>query len=315
MSHDHHHHSHNHAPHTGQDSQRRLLWAILLTGGFMVAEVVGGILSGSLALLADAGHMLTDTAALTLAWFAARISRRPADDKRSFGYHRVQILAAFVNGLTLIAIVAWILIEAIRRLLSPMEVMGSTMLAIAGLGLLVNVAVFAILHFGDRDNLNIRGAALHVLGDLLGSVAAIVAALVILATGWMPIDPLLSVLVAMLILRSAWRLTRESGHILLEGAPDDLDAATLRREIPEQLEAVCNVHHVHVWSLTPGRHLVSLHAAIDEGEDRQATLVAIRSLLVERYGLHHATIQLESRHHCADEPVSGETHDDAPGRP
>ncbi len=305
MAHDH-DHSHHTTPHTGQDSQRRLFWAILLTGGFMVAEVVGGILSGSLALLADAGHMLTDTAALALAWFAARISRRPADAKRSFGYHRVQILAAFVNGLTLIAIVVWILIEAIRRLLSPVEVMGTPMLVIAALGLLVNVVVFAILHFGDRDNLNIRGAALHVLGDLLGSVAAIVAALVILATGWMPIDPLLSVLVAMLILRSAWKLTRESGHILLEGAPNDLDAATLRREIPEQLEAVCNVHHVHVWSLTPGRHLVSLHAAIDEGEDRQAALVAIRTLLVERYGLDHATIQLESRHHCADEPEPGE---------
>ncbi|WP_412929572.1 cation diffusion facilitator family transporter [Halomonas sp.] len=297
--------AHDHDHHTGQDSQRRLFWAILLTGGFMVAEVVGGILSGSLALLADAGHMLTDTAALALAWFAARISRRPADEKRSFGYHRVQILAAFVNGLTLIAIVVWIFIEAIRRLLSPVEVMGTTMLAIAALGLLVNVVVFAILHFGDRDNLNIRGAALHVLGDLLGSVAAIVAALVILATGWMPIDPLLSLLVALLILRSAWKLTRESGHILLEGAPDDLDAATLRREIPEQLEAVCNVHHVHVWSLTPGRHLVSLHAAIEEGEDRQAALVAIRTLLVKRYGLDHATIQLESRHQCADEPEEG----------
>ncbi|MFG6159426.1 cation diffusion facilitator family transporter [Halomonas sp. 1390] len=311
MAHDHHHHHSHHAtPHTGLDSQRRLFWAILLTGGFMVAEVVGGILSGSLALLADAGHMLTDTAALALAWFAARISRRPADEKRSFGYHRVQILAAFVNGLTLIAIVVWILIEAIRRLLSPVEVTGSTMLVIAGLGLLVNVVVFAILHFGDRENLNIRGAALHVLGDLLGSVAAIVAALVILATGWMPIDPLLSMLVALLILRSAWKLTRESGHILLEGAPAGVDPSALRREIPEQLEAVCNVHHVHVWSLTPGRHLVSLHAAIDEGEDRQAALLAIRSLLVERYGLSHATIQLESRHHCADEPAaSGEQRD------
>ncbi|PRY68244.1 cation diffusion facilitator family transporter [Halomonas ventosae] len=298
-------HDHDHSHHAGQDSQRRLAWAILLTGGFMVAEVVGGILSGSLALLADAGHMLTDTAALALAWFAARISRRPADEKRSFGYHRVQILAAFVNGLTLIAIVVWIFIEAIRRLLSPVAVMGTPMLAIAALGLVVNVVVFAILHAGDRDNLNIRGAALHVLGDLLGSVAAIVAALVILATGWMPIDPLLSVLVALLILRSAWKLTRESGHILLEGAPDELDAATLRREIPEQLEAVCNVHHVHVWSLTPGRHLVSLHAAIDEGEDRQAALVAIRTLLVERYGLDHATIQLESRHQCADAPEEG----------
>lgn len=294
-------HHHHHAGQSGHDSQRRLFWAILLTGGFMVAEVVGGIFSGSLALLADAGHMLTDTAALGLAWFAARISQRPADEKRSFGYHRVQTLAAFVNGLTLIAIVVWIFIEAIRRLLSPGEVMGTPMLVIAALGLVINVLVFAILHFGDRDNLNIRGAALHVLGDLLGSVAAIIAALVILVTGWMPIDPLLSVLVAILILHSAWKLTREAGHILLEGAPGGLEPATLRREIPEQLKSVHSVHHVHVWSLTPGRHLVSLHAAIEDGEDRQATLVAIRTLLVERYGLDHATIQLESRYECADE--------------
>ncbi|MFP4262039.1 MAG: cation diffusion facilitator family transporter [Halomonas sp.] len=294
MSHD---HSHDHA----HDSRRRLAWGILLTGGFMVAEAVGGILSGSLALLADAGHMLTDAAALGLAWFAAWISRRPADGRRSFGYHRVQTLAAFVNGLTLIAIVVWIAIEALRRLLSPVAVMGTPMLVIATLGLLVNLAVFAILHGGDRQNLNIRGAALHVLGDLLGSVAAIVAALVILATGWTPIDPLLSLLVAALILKSAWKLTREAGHILLEGSPLDPDAARLRREIPEALPAVHDVHHVHVWSLTPGRHLVSLHAAVEAGEDRQATLVAIKALLVERYGIRHATIQLEARGECADE--------------
>ncbi|MCE0734051.1 cation diffusion facilitator family transporter [Halomonas sp. G15] len=297
MSHD---HSHDHAHHA-HDSRRRLSWAIVLTGGFMVAEVVGGIVSGSLALLADAGHMLTDTAALALAWFAAWISQRPADGRRSYGYHRVQTLAAFVNGITLIAIVVWIAIEAVRRFLAPVEVMGGTMLTIAVLGLGVNLVVFAILHGGDRDNLNMRGAALHVLGDLLGSVAAIVAALVILATGWTPIDPLLSLLVAALILRSAWKLTREAGHILLEGSPHDPDAATLRREIPEALPAVHDVHHVHIWSLTPARHLVSLHAAVEAGEDRQATLVAIKALLVERYGIRHATIQVEDRNDCVDE--------------
>ncbi|MBB3230923.1 cation diffusion facilitator family transporter [Halomonas stenophila] len=294
MGHDHGDHHHP------QDSQRRLAWAILLTGGFMVAEVVGGILSGSLALLADAGHMLTDTAALALAWFAARISRRPADARRTFGYHRVQILAAFVNGLTLIAIVVWITVEAIRRLLSPLEVAGGTMLAIAGLGLVINLVVFLILHLGDRDNLNMRGAALHVLGDLLGSVAAIVAALVILATGWVPIDPLLSLLVAALILRSAWRLTRESGHILLEGTPAEVDVGRIAQEIPERLAAVRDVHHVHAWSLTPGRHLLSLHAAIEEDADREQTLVAIKAVLLERFDIEHATIQLESGDRCTD---------------
>ncbi len=296
-------HDHDHQDLGGRDSQRRLFWGILLTSGFMVAEVVGGILSGSLALLADAGHMLTDAAALGLAWFAAWVSRRPANAKHTYGYHRVQTLAAFVNGLTLIAIVVWIAIEAIRRFMSPVEVMGIPMLTIALLGLVINVVVFAILHGGDRENLNIRGAALHVLGDLLGSVAAIIGALVILTTGWTPIDPLLSLLVAALILRSAWKLTRESGHILLEGSPLEPDADRLRREIPKALSAVDDVHHVHVWSLTPARHLVSLHAAVAVGEDRQATLVAIKGLLMERYGISHATVQLEDSEDCADERV------------
>lgn len=293
---------HHHGPsHGAEDSQRRLAWAIGLTGAFMVAEVVGGLLSGSLALLADAGHMLTDTGALVLAWFAAGLSRRPADRRRTYGYHRVQILAAFVNGLMLIALVAWIAVEAVRRLVSPVAVAGGPMLVIAGLGLVVNLAVFAILHLGDRDNLNLRGAALHVLGDLLGSVAAIVAAVVILATGWLPIDPLLSLLVAALILRSAWRLTRESAHILLEGAPEALDVASIERELPARLAAVREVHHVHAWSLTPGRHLLSLHAAIEEDADREATLVAIKAVLLERFDVDHATIQLEPVERCADE--------------
>ncbi|QFT84333.1 Cadmium, cobalt and zinc/H(+)-K(+) antiporter [Halomonas sp. THAF12] len=307
MAHDHdpahpHAHSHGHGHHhAGADSRKRLAWAVALTGGFMIAEVAGGILSGSLALLADAGHMLTDTAALALAWFAARLSQRPADHRRTYGYDRVQILAAFVNGLTLIAIVVWIAIEALRRFLSPVEVAGTPMLAIAALGFVINLAVFALLHLGDRDNLNIRGAALHVLGDLLGSVAAIVAALVILTTGWTPIDPLLSLLVAALILRSAWRLTRESGHILLEGAPASLDVARIERELPERLDGVYDVHHVHAWSMTPGRHLLSLHAAVEEGADREATLVAIKAVLLERFDVAHATIQLESPDRCADD--------------
>ncbi|RAW05977.1 cation transporter [Halomonas elongata] len=276
-------------------------WAILLTGSFMVAELVGGVLSGSLALLADAGHMLTDAAALALALFAAWISRRPADTRRSYGYHRVQVLAAFVNGLTLIAIVVWIAIEAVRRLFAPVAVAGSTMLVIAGLGLVVNLVVFAILHMGDRENLNIRGAALHVLGDLLGSVAAIVAAVVILLTGWTPIDPLLSLLVAALILRSAWKLTRESGHILLEGTPEGLDVDRVKRELAEQLPAVRDVHHVHAWSLTPGRHLMSLHAILEEGADQERVLVDIKTMLSDSFAVEHATIQVESWRGCVDE--------------
>jgi len=291
---------HHHDHHPGHDSQRRLAWAILLTTGFMVAEVVGGLVSGSLALLADAGHMLTDAAALTLAWFAVRISRRAADTRRTYGYHRVQILAAFVNGLTLLAIVVWISVEAIQRLLEPVTVVSSTMLTIATLGLVVNLVVFAILHMGDRDNLNIRGAALHVMGDLLGSVAAIIAALVIMATGWMPIDPLLSLLVAALILRSAWKLTRESAHILLEGAPEGLDVTQIKRELVDTLPGVRDIHHVHAWSLTPGRHLMSLHATLEEGADQHRALADIKTTLRERHAVAHTTVQIEFRHECVD---------------
>src|SRR5690606_38642777 len=194
--------------HHHESDQRRVQIALVLTGLFMLVEVAGGLISGSLALLADAGHMLTDTMALLLAAVAFRVSARPADAKRSFGYHRFQILAAFVNGLTLLFIVGWILLEALQRFMDPPAVTGGLMLGVAAAGLVVNLVVFAILHGGDQENLNIRGAALHVLGDLLGSIAAVSAAIVIMTTGWMTIDPLLSVLVAALILRSAWLLVK-----------------------------------------------------------------------------------------------------------
>src|SRR5512132_3323871 len=251
-------HRHGQGADAAADNERRLFVTLILTAVFMVAEVVGGIAAGSLALLADAGHMLTDTASLTLAWAAFRIGRRPHDAKRSYGYHRFQVLAAFVNGVALIAVVGWIAIEAIRRLLAPVAVEGGLMLVIAGLGLLVNMAAFAILHGGERENLNIRGAALHVLGDLLGSVAAIVAGGVIYATGWTPIDPLLSVLVALLILRSAWLLVRKSAHIRLEGAPDWLDVDELKEGLVAAIPAVQDVHHVHAWMLTGERPLLTM---------------------------------------------------------
>ncbi|HEX6145111.1 MAG TPA: cation diffusion facilitator family transporter [Geminicoccaceae bacterium] len=304
MARDHGHgHGHGHGP--ARDNERRVLTAMLLTGGFMLAEVVGGVLAGSLALLADAGHMLTDTASLTLAWFAFRIGRRGHDRKRTYGYHRFQVLAAFVNGLTLIAIVGWIAIEAVRRMLEPVEVAGGLMLAIAGLGLLVNIAAFVILHGGDRENLNIRGAALHVLGDLLGSVAAIAAALIIMSTGWTAADPLLSLLVAGLIARSAWLLVRKSGHILLEGAPEWLDVGELRQDLTEAVPDVRDVHHVHVWMLTSERPLITLHATTRGEAGAPATLAAIRSFLAERYGIDHATVQIEPDG-CVDAAHPGE---------
>ena len=275
-----------------------MLLALVLIGGFMVVEVIGGFAAGSLALLADAGHMLTDTLSLTLAFVAFRIGRWPHDARRTYGYHRFQVLAAFVNGLTLVAIVGWIAVEAIRRLLEPVEVLGGLMLAVAMIGLVVNIAAFAILHGGDRRNLNLRGAALHVLADMLGSVAAIVAALVISITGWMPIDPLLSLLVVLLILRSAWFLLRRSGHILLEGAPEWLDEAELRSALVAAVPAVREVHHVHAWMLTVERPLITLHARVAPGVDQQQTLRAIHRTLADRFGIEHATVQIEIGENC-----------------
>lgn len=285
--------------------ERRMFVAMLMTGAFMVAEVIGGLVSGSLALLADAGHMLTDTASLALAWGAARASRRPADTLRSYGYHRVQILAAFLNGIAILAIVVWILFEAAQRLMEPVQITGGLMLAIAVLGLVVNMVVYGILHGGNRRNLNLRGALVHVLGDLMGSVATILAALIILWTGWMPIDSLLSVLVAMLIARSAWLVVKQSTHILLEGTPENMDAKMLRRAIMDAMPEVADVHHIHVWSLTPERPLVTLHVQVAQSVDHAALLCRIKALLVEQFGIEHSTVQLEPES-CPDEgaPVS-----------
>jgi len=281
-------------------NSRRVQVALLLTALFTAVEVAGGIVTGSLALLADAGHMLTDTMALALAAVAFRVSSRPADRKRSFGYQRFQILAAFVNGLCLLGIVGWILFEAAARLMSPPAVEAGGMLAVASAGLLVNIVVFLILHGGDRDNINMRGAALHVLGDLLGSVAAIVAALVILGSGWTPIDPLLSVAVAMLIMRSAWHLVQRSAHILLEGTPEWLDVPAMQAAIVDRVPAVSGIHHVHVWGLTQQDLMLTMHVELaDDGPEPIESLRSIKSILRHDYGIRHSTIEVE-RAGCAD---------------
>lgn len=275
-------------------NMRRVILALILTACFMVVEVIGGILSGSLALLADAGHMLTDTMALGLAAVAFHVSKRPADRRLTFGYHRFQILAAFVNGLSLLLIVGWILFEAVQRFLSPAEVLGQTMLLVAVAGLVVNIAAFLILHGADRDNLNISAAVIHVAGDLLGSVAAIVAALVIIKTSWMMIDPILSVAVAMLILKSAWVLVKRSAHVLLEGAPEWLDVEDMQRKIIAELPGVGGIHHVHVWGLTPQDLMLTMHVCLEaEAANPTDTIRRVKNLLRRDYGIDHCTIELE----------------------
>jgi len=293
-------HSHDDDHDHTSGNMRRVIIALVLTGTFMVVEVIGGILSGSLALLADAGHMLTDTIALGLAAVAFAVSKRPGDRKLTYGYQRFQILAAFVNGLSLLVIVGWILFEAVQRFITPSDVMGETMLVVASAGLVVNIIAFVVLHGGDKKNLNIRGAALHVAGDLLGSVAAIIAAIVIIYSGWMAIDPILSIAVAMLILKSAWSLVRRSAHVLLEGAPDWLDVPAMQERIAASVPQVVGVHHVHVWGLTPQDLMLTMHVRLN-GEINNPTSIIreIKKLMNDEYGIGHSTIEVETED-CAD---------------
>ncbi len=299
----HDHAGHAHVHHEYGNNATRIFWALLLTAGFMIAEVIGGVLSGSLALLADAAHMLIDSVSLLFAWLAFRLSRRPADAARTYGYHRFPVLAAFTNGISLVFICIWIFSEAADRLLNPTEVLAGPMLAVAGLGLAVNIAAFAVLHGADRTNLNVRGALLHVWGDMLGSVAAIGAALVIMTTGWMPIDPILSILVGLLVLRSAWFLVKDAAHVLLEGVPAALDVRDIGRDLVSHVTVVEDVHHVHAWSLSQEHSLLTLHARVTEGTNPDSAVAAIQERLADRFDIRHVTVQIELEG-CADEAVT-----------
>lgn len=319
MPHDHNHDhdhahdhgaGHSHAPSVSAANERVVLTGFALTAGFMLVEVVGGVLSNSLALIADAGHMLTDAAALLLAWVGFRIGRRASDARRTFGYMRFEVLAGLVNAVTLFGLVLWIVWEAIQRLRAPGEVLAGPMLAVAAVGLLVNCLVFWILHRGDQSHVNIKGATLHVLGDLLGSVAAIVAALVIHFTGWMPIDPILSVLVCLLILRSAWSLLRNAFDILMEAVPPDIDIATVRAHLRQTVPGVADVDHVHVWSITSGKVLATLELTLADEADAARVVPAVKRALAERFSIGHATVEVvhTPQAQCALERRGRHTH-------
>ncbi|RRZ93003.1 CDF family zinc transporter ZitB [Erwinia sp. 198] len=282
-------HSHSHSG----GNRNRLLAAFLVTAVFMVAEVVGGLLSGSLALLADAGHMLTDAAALLMALLAVQFASRRPNARHTFGLLRLTTLAAFINAIALIVITALIVWEAVQRFMHPEPVAGGFMLGIAVAGLLANLLSFWLLHHGSEEkNINVRAAALHVLGDLLGSVGAIAAALIIMFTGWTPIDPILSLLVAVLVLRSAWSLLKESFHELLEGTPPQLDVEKLKRALTRDIPEVRNVHHVHLW-LVGEKPVITLHTQVIPPYDHDALLHRIHDYLHEHYQIEHATVQME----------------------
>jgi cobalt-zinc-cadmium efflux system protein len=284
-----HGHSHGHAHRHGA-GERRLLLTLGILATFTAVEALGGWLANSIALLAEAGHMLADCGSLLLAILAIRASRRPADARHTYGSGRYQTLAAYSNGLLLIALTAWVLIEAARRLIAPPAVDGRLMLIIALVGGAANLAALATL--AGASSLNERGARAHVISDLVGSAAAAIAAVAILEIGWRIADPVLSILVSLLILRSGWALTREAGHVLLQGTPAALDPDDLARDLA-QVSGVTEVHHLHVWSLTGEAPVVTLHATVDPLADPQAALKGILMRLRERHGTAHATIQIE----------------------
>ena len=291
MEHGHAHehaHDHDHRHEVG-DAKGALTLALCLTAGFAAVEAVAGWWSGSLALLSDAGHMLTDAAALGLALFAQHYAQKPPSSRASYGHGRAEVLAAFVNAIAMLAIVAAIAVEAVRRLLAPQPVAGGTVLVVAIVGLAVNVFVAWRLQHAT-GSLNARAALLHVMGDMLGSLAAIVAGAVIVATGWMPIDPILSIVVALLILRSTWTLLRQTSDVLMERVPAHLDYAAIGQRLAS-IPGVRDVHDLHVWSMGAGATALSAHMGIASGDAWPAILAAAQRRMREEFAIHHLALQ------------------------
>lgn len=297
--HDHQDHDrggHSHATPVTSSNEQRIRLVFLMTAGYAVVQAVGGALSGSLALIADAGHMVSDAAALLLALIAYRVARRPPDFRRTYGFHRVRVLAALANGASLLLLVAWIAWEAVQRLRTPSEVLAGPMLIVATIGLVVNVIGALILARGQRSDGNLRGALLHVVGDLLGSVGAIAAAIGIMATGWTVLDPLLSVLVAVLVVRSAWGLVSDALVVLLQAAPRGLDLAAAEAGM-RALPGVAEVGHFHAWTLTDESTVATVHVAPAPGTDPLALPAQVAGYLRREHGIGHATVQVDAPGH------------------
>ncbi|HWN40573.1 MAG TPA: cation diffusion facilitator family transporter [Thermoanaerobaculia bacterium] len=291
------HHGHGHSA----SNRRRLALTLALAAVYMLAEAVGGWLTGSLALLADAGHMLSDAAALGLSLFAIWIAQRPPTPRRTWGYHRTEILAALANGATLVAISVWVVVEAVERFRNPPEVDAPVMMAIAVGGLAVNLIGLAILSGGRNDSLNVRGAWLHVLTDALGSVQAIAAGVLIWAYGWLWADPVASILISLLVVYSAWHLLKETVGVLMEGTPAHIDLDEVRNALAD-LPGVCEVHDLHVWTITSGMEALSAHLVVVEETSTTLLLQQVQSSLHDRFGIHHTTVQIEP------EPCGRYTH-------
>jgi len=287
-------HIHSHDDHAREPGhhERLVRRAFVLIAGFMLVEIAGGLLANSLTLLADAGHMFLDASALGFSWYALLLSRRGHDHNLSYGYHRYQVLATFINGLTLFGLIVWILLEAWQRLQEPEGMLPVPALAVATVGLIVNIIAFRWLHHG-HDNATVRSAAMHVIGDMLGSVAAILAALTVWLTGWLYADPLLAILIVAILGRGAWKLVRDASHILLEGVPEDVDLHEIRDTLAARVPGVLEIHHLHAWALTAERPLLTLHARVEEGIDVGGVMTRIKAVLLEDFGIDHSTIQVE----------------------
>ncbi|WP_409304476.1 cation diffusion facilitator family transporter [Peribacillus sp. SCS-155] len=304
MGHHHgHSHEHGHGHHHHHSSNKKaLLASFILIASFMVIEVIGGLYTNSLALLSDAGHMLSDAAALGLSYVAILLGERKATKSKSYGYRRFEIIAASINGLTLIAISIYIFYEAFHRMIQPPEVQSLGMLSISILGLVVNIIAAWILMKGDKDeNLNVRSAFLHVMGDMLGSIGAIGASLLIYFFNWGIADPIASIIVAVLIVISGWRVTRESFHILMEGTPSQIDMKEVKSALLE-IPRVCGVHDLHIWTITSGFPTLSCHVVIGNGAAHDDILRKAQSLLHDQYGIEHSTIQVEQEENGCPNP-------------
>ena len=305
---------HDHSGEWRQASKRRLTTALILISGYMVAEVIGGMLSGSLALMADAGHMLTDAASIGLALGAMQLASRPTSPQRTFGYHRIEILAALLNALTLWLIAGWVIIEAFDRFRNVPDVDGGLMLSVGAVGLVVNVVAAWILHRSAKHSVNVEGAFRHIMADLLGSVGVVVSGVLVWAFGWTLADPILSVFIGILILLSTWRLLAKVVHVLLEGAPEHIDVYRLASEMKE-VEGVVLIHDIHVWTIAPGYDALTAHAVIDPdypGSDVEPVLRRLRKIASRDFGIQHITIQVEqsrdgcTEHHHVDHVIAGE---------
>ncbi len=309
-SHSDHGHDHHHAPghvhaHGAEHLSERRLWvAFGLLFSFTLVEAGGGLWANSVALYAEAAHMLADAASLLLAIVAIRMAQRPARADRTYGHRRYQTLAAYSNGLVLLGLTAVVVIAATRRLLLPPHVDGTVMLVTAAVGAAANICAFAAL--SGATSLNERSARLHVLSDLAGSAAAIGASALILWRGWIIADPLLSLAVSALILRSGWQVTRNSAHVLLEGAPPGFDSQAVEHELTA-VPGIKDIHHIHAWSLTGETPMLTLHATLQDGADRHAALTAVMQRLHERFGVEHATVQIEEGE-CAGAESEDECH-------